>query len=80
MSCWMGPFCWAERASGKGWVLGSDRLGLMLISSGTKGKLLNLSALLCYKIKGRKGGNEAREEGRQMDSRHGPGSSEHPMR
>ena len=42
--------------SGKGWVLGSDRLGLILINCGTKGKLLNLSMTLRYKIKeGREG-------------------------
>ena len=55
----MGPFSWAERASGKGGLLGSERLGLTLITFGTKGKLPNLSALLRYKIK-----KEGREEGK----------------
>lgn len=44
-----------ERTRGKGWILGSNRLGLVLISCGTKGKLLNLSVLLCYKIKKKEG-------------------------
>lgn len=35
--------------SGKGWVLRSDRLGLILIDCGSKGKLLNLSVTLGYR-------------------------------
>lgn len=35
--------------SGKGWVLRSDRLGLILIDCGSKGKLLNLSVTLRYR-------------------------------
>ena len=67
---------WAERASGKGGLLGSERLGLILIICGTKGKLPNLSVLLCYKIKeGRERGgkDEVGEEGGQMDCRHSAG-------
>lgn len=72
----MGPFSWAERASGKGGLLGSERPGLTLITFGMKGKLPNLSVLLCYKIKEgreRRGKDEVGEEGGQMDCRHGAG-------
>lgn len=53
-----------QRGGGKGWVLGSERLGLVLISCGTMGKLLNLSVLHCYKTEGRKGGREKSRERR----------------
>lgn len=71
----MGLFSWADRASGKGGLLGSERLGLILIICGTKGKLPNLSVLLCYKRKeGRKrGGKDEVGEGGQMDCRHSAG-------
>lgn len=72
----MGLFLWAERASGKGGLLGSERPGLILIICGTKGKLPNLSVLLCYKIKGGRetgGKDEVGEEGGRMDCRRSAG-------